>query len=126
MVLQAILNSPEMEGEEIGNQEMVVFLLPSKEDDSSQVIQSVQHMRSSSKSVSLPLRGYFSWSKPDCLGKRLPACDVRKWLYTAVPLFFISKEIIITVLYKDDGYWTRRKKERQEKKMLEEGSEIWN
>lgn len=37
------------------------------------------------------------------LGKRLPAYDGRKSLYTAGPLPFISKEFKITLLDEDDG-----------------------
>lgn len=37
------------------------------------------------------------------LGKRLPAYDGRKSLYTAGPLPFISKEFRITLLDEDDG-----------------------
>ena len=37
------------------------------------------------------------------LGKRLPAYDGRKSLYTAGPLPFISKEFMITLIDEDDG-----------------------
>jgi eukaryotic translation initiation factor 2C len=37
------------------------------------------------------------------LGKRLPAYDGRKSLYTAGPLPFISKDFRITLVDEDDG-----------------------
>lgn len=37
------------------------------------------------------------------LGKRLPAYDGRKSLYTAGPLPFVSKDFKITLLDEDDG-----------------------
>lgn len=37
------------------------------------------------------------------LGKRLPAYDGRKSLYTAGPLPFVSKEFKITLIDEDDG-----------------------
>lgn len=37
------------------------------------------------------------------LGKRLPAYDGRKSLYTAGPLPFISKEFKISLIDEDDG-----------------------
>lgn len=42
------------------------------------------------------------------LGKRLPAYDGRKSLYTAGPLPFISKEFRITLLDEDDGQGGQR------------------
>lgn len=43
------------------------------------------------------------------LGKRLPAYDGRKSLYTAGPLPFVSKEFKITLLDEDDGSGTTRR-----------------
>lgn len=42
------------------------------------------------------------------LGKRLPAYDGRKSLYTAGPLPFISKEFKITLIDEDDGSGSAR------------------
>ena len=42
------------------------------------------------------------------LGKRLPAYDGRKSLYTAGPLPFVSKEFKITLLDEDDGSGSTR------------------
>lgn len=42
------------------------------------------------------------------LGKRLPAYDGRKSLYTAGPLPFISKEFNITLLDEDEGQGGQR------------------
>lgn len=42
------------------------------------------------------------------LGKRLPAYDGRKSLYTAGPLPFMSKEFRITLLDEDDGQGGQR------------------
>lgn len=42
------------------------------------------------------------------LGKRLPAYDGRKSLYTAGPLPFLSKEFRITLLDDDDGQGGQR------------------
>ncbi|XVF53694.1 hypothetical protein PTKIN_Ptkin05aG0119300 [Pterospermum kingtungense] len=43
------------------------------------------------------------------LGKRLPAYDGRKSLYTAGPLPFVSKEFKITLIDDDDGSGTQRR-----------------
>ena len=42
------------------------------------------------------------------LGKRLPAYDGRKSLYTAGPLPFVSKEFQITLIDDDDGSGMQR------------------
>lgn len=42
------------------------------------------------------------------LGKRLPAYDGRKSLYTAGPLPFVTKEFKITLLDEDDGSGSAR------------------
>lgn len=42
------------------------------------------------------------------LGKRLPAYDGRKSLYTAGPLPFISKEFRITLIDDDEGAGNQR------------------
>lgn len=46
--------------------------------------------------------------KESHLGKRLPAYDGRKSLYTAGPLPFVSKEFKITLVDEDDGSGSTR------------------